>query len=81
MSSYLGQCWRCDSCEEIDNAEPWLCPNCDKEVCENCFWEYMHCKECAEKESNKEILRQKAESIYMVIFDDDDLSILYNSVE
>jgi len=67
MSTYMGRCWKCDTCEQIDNIEPWKCPICGEETCDRCFWHNGVCKPCWEhlggdEEVNK-ILVEKGYSI------------------
>lgn len=39
--------WICDACGRGVEIQPWKCPGCGREVCENCFDQYAHCKTCA----------------------------------
>ena len=56
MSIYMGVCWKCEGCNSIDNHnnKPWNCPNCGKEVCQNCFWVYGLCKKCSVGKADEE---------------------------
>jgi len=52
--------WQCDSCKSIHKEEPWPCPGCGKEVCEDCFSSFMHCTECDDAEPDKQKLAERA---------------------
>ncbi len=55
---YLGPCWKCEGCGNVDTLRPWNCPGCGKEVCEICFDMFMHCKDCVAKELDKSKLEE-----------------------
>lgn len=55
MSKYLGKCWRCDSCDNIDNHKPWECPLCNRETCEWCVGYHGVCDSCCGDKSLEEI--------------------------
>jgi len=51
---YKGKCWECETCGSI-GSEPWTCPACGKETCENCFHSYMICWDCADGKTPDEV--------------------------
>lgn len=50
--------WQCETCEEGHTFyyQIWICPGCEKEICENCFDRFAHCKECAKGKTDKELI-------------------------
>jgi hypothetical protein len=55
MSIYMGRCWKCETCNEVDNKEPWACPICGKETCEHCFGYNGVCDHCCDGKTQDEI--------------------------
>jgi hypothetical protein len=57
--------WICDSCRYASSDEPWTCPGCGKETCENCFELFAHCKKCSEGKSDEELARAAVKAGWM----------------
>lgn len=60
--SILRKMWECESCHQLDTEEPWTCPGCGKETCENCFDAYRCCQDCGKGRTLKQLkaLSEKA---------------------
>lgn len=47
--------WICEGCEQFVRSQPWDCPGCKKEICDNCFYATAHCEQCAEGKTDNEL--------------------------
>lgn len=55
------QCENCDAAHRLQDSI-YYCIMCHKEVCENCLYDWGHCKECA-KDIDKAVLRKRWEEV------------------
>lgn len=70
MKTYC-RAWRCDTCNELSvypSWSPWGCVGCNKEICDNCTGNYLHCKDCDKGKTDEELMTA-AEAVYMVEYD------------
>jgi hypothetical protein len=48
--------WKCEGCKGLSKSpQPWNCPGCGKEICDNCGWAMAHCKACAGDKTDEEL--------------------------
>lgn len=48
--------WKCQGCNQFVSTQPWCCPTCRKEICDMCFDKYAHCKDCAGRFTDDQLI-------------------------
>lgn len=48
--------WKCESCNQFVRCEPWDCPGCGEETCNQCFSKYAHCEKCSGQDSDEHLV-------------------------
>ena len=72
MATFIPAHWACDTCDKkygyYQHEMIWNCPGCGLEVCENCFFSFGHCLDCAVGKSEDFLIKQANEKGFC--FDD-----------